>query len=218
MKKIKIKNAGEMLCFCKIDTKSFIKLMNKILLFQNDCTTAGKIKICTKEESEYLVIQKTKERIKDDECLQSLLHRLTLAYNFYIKERKTWNKIISHGDLCLSNILWIESDDLCLLIDPRGADVPDDLYMDEYYDLAKLSHSILGGYEAILYKVDKSFISKDIKDIFIDLINKKDVSINLLRVYEASLFLSMIPLHIDSQYNITLFKNECDTILKEIGF
>jgi hypothetical protein len=218
MQKINEKNAGEMLCLSKINEESFIKLLSKILLFQTECIVSGEIRECTTKDSYYLVIQKTKERIKDNKELLNMLSRIELAYRFYIKERKTWNKIISHGDLCLSNMFWVEEQDMFLLIDPRGADIPEHLYMDEYYDLAKLSHSILGGYDCILYKQHKCLTNYLIKDIFIDFIKTKNISINFLRVYEASLFLSMIPLHADNLNNIDLFKNSCDKILKEIGF
>jgi hypothetical protein len=101
-------------------------------------------------------------------------------------------------------------------IDPRGATNPKDLYLDEYYDLAKLSHSILGGYEKIIY--NKTTKTKSLEVIFLDYLKNKGICLELLRVYEASLFLSMIPMHTDYPDNILLFKDTCDRILKEVGF
>lgn len=219
MEKINLKNAGELLLDNQLSTNSFIKLINKIIEFQEVCILSGEIINCSKEDSEYLVIEKTKERIKDKSNLDYLLDRITNAYSFYLNERSSWNKIISHGDLCLSNILWNDDKDLLLLIDPRGSKDPDDIYMDEYYDLAKLSHSILGGYENIIYNSNtNNLISQEIKDYFYNFIISKNISMNLIRVYEASLFLSMIPLHEDKPENIKLFEYTCDKILKEIGF
>ena len=47
-------------------------------------------------------------------------------------------------------MLWDKEKDSLLFIDPRGALVENDIYMDEYYDLAKLSHSIIHDYDQVL--------------------------------------------------------------------
>src|SRR4029078_11733833 len=57
---------------------------------------------------------------------------------------------ISHGDCCFSNILYDERIRLLKLIDPKGAMTADQLFSDPLYDFAKLSHSILGGYDFII--------------------------------------------------------------------
>lgn len=218
MKKIYSKNLGELLYSGEITKDQFKLILDKIVLFQQECIINGGIDDCSKDDSYNLVIKKTQDRLKSLPDLKYLLDRLTMAYGEYIKERKTWNKVISHGDLCLGNILWPENGSL-LLIDPRGADTPEDLYMDEYYDLAKLSHSIASGYDKIIYKINKDISNKgEIETLFFNFLKDKNISISLLRVYEASLFLSMIPLHIDDKDNMSLFAIQCDKILSEIGF
>jgi hypothetical protein len=56
---------------------------------------------------------------------------------------------LSHGDPCLSNILFDGRIGLFRLIDPRGATVRDAALMHPLYDLAKFSHSVLGGYDFV---------------------------------------------------------------------
>ena len=119
-------------------------------------------------------------------------------------------KCISHGDMCFSNILYSNSDALLKMVDPKGAMTTEDLYMDPYYDIAKLSHSICGHYD---------FFNSDLYEITIDANMRARVKVDadnrqyveafkqslsehgmdfvLIRLYETSLFLSMLPLHMD---------------------
>lgn len=214
MEKINKKNVGEMLVHGEVDLMSFKRMFDLVKRFKDECRNIYLYESDCVQESEYLVIHKTSNRIKSSH--NDLLERVTKAYHHYKEERTTWNKTISHGDLCLSNILWIKEFNIIKFIDPRGADSVADIYMDEYYDLAKLSHSILGGYENILY--NSNYNDDAIKNVFLDYLNEIGVSLNLLRVYEASLFLSMVPLHKDNQKNVQGFLSKCDNILLELGF
>lgn len=214
MEKINKKNVGEMLANGEVDLTSFKKMFDLVKKFKEECSIIYSEESDCMLESEYLVIHKTKNRVKS--MHNDLLDRLSMAYKYYRHERKVWNKTVSHGDLCLSNILWIKEFNIIKFIDPRGANSFKDIYMDEYYDLAKLSHSILGGYENILY--NSHYNDDAIKNVFLDYLNEIDVSLNLLRVYEASLFLSMVPLHKENQKNVEGFLSKCDSILLELGF
>jgi hypothetical protein len=213
MEKIDIKNLGELSSLYSISENSFYLILKNIKNFQEDCIIYGEIDLCETKDSYDLVINKTFGRIQNNQLLFLLFDRLNNAYSEYIKNRTTWKKIISHGDLCFSNILWSEEKNIFNLIDPRGAKIKKDIYIDEYYDLAKLSHSVLGGYDSIIYNGNP--IKKEVQDMFIQYIYEKDISFELLRVYEASLFLSMIPLH---NKNIALFVKQCDKILIDLGF
>ena len=53
-----------------------------------------------------------------------------------------------HGDLCLSNIL--RTGDSVTLIDPRGRFGSAGVYGDLRYDIAKLHHSVVGGYDLMV--------------------------------------------------------------------
>lgn len=127
-----------------------------------------------------------------------------------------WNTgelVFSHGDLCLSNILFDCSNGLMKLIDPRGADQESELYLPWLYDLAKLSHSFLGHYELIknqmfdvtlneaLYPTVRFALSTEAieaaREAFTDWLKAKGLDLKDIRLAEATLFLSMLPLHQD---------------------
>lgn len=216
MEKINVENLAKLALSNNLTKESFSKVLDKISIFKEQ---AGLYQNSAKKQSEYLVLEKTFSRIKQIEHGQDetkLFKRIELAYEHFSKKRKNWSSSLSHGDLCLSNILWIESHSIVKFIDPRGAKRKNDLFIDSYYDIAKISHSINGGYENIIYSVpDKPHYLKNIFDKYVEDLN---VVYELLKVYEASLFLSMIPLHINNASNVLMFKDVCDTILKEVGF
>ena len=216
MEKIEIKNYAELILDSEVGHESIYYLLETIEKFKLELPRKNN---SARKQSKKLVINKTHKRISsitDNKEELDLFNRLLLAYNYFSKNRKTWDLVLSHGDLCLSNILFVENINMVKFIDPRGAINPKDLYLDEYYDLAKLSHSILGGYEKIIY--NKTTNTKNLEVMFLDYIKNKGICLELLRVYEASLFLSMIPMHTESPNNILLFKDTCDRILKEVGF
>ncbi len=57
---------------------------------------------------------------------------------------------IVHGDFCFANILYSPESGALKLIDPRGAWGKPGIHGDGKYDLAKLMHSISGGYDSII--------------------------------------------------------------------
>jgi hypothetical protein len=74
-------------------------------------------------------------------------------------ERRSLRQAVSHGDLCFSNILYHRQSQQMKFIDPRGAESREELWLDEYYDVAKLSHSVLGLYD---------FINHDLAELHLD--------------------------------------------------
>lgn len=116
---------------------------------------------------------------------------------------------IIHGDLCFSNILIEDTYNFVRLIDPRGKFGGFDIYGDERYELAKLLHTMEGNYDFIIedmfdVSVDGSHISfqmkrnaQDVLEIFKEVFSDRLVNISGIRLIEATLFLSMIPLHSD---------------------
>jgi len=117
-----------------------------------------------------------------------------------------------HGDLCLSNILFDPHNRIFKLIDPRGSFGTTSVYGDHHYDIAKLRHSFVGYYDFIvsdLFIIEgsprnfsfKTFHESDHDNIseFFDLALKEHgYSIDIIKIIEALLFLSMIPLHNDA--------------------
>jgi hypothetical protein len=144
---------------------------------------------------------------------KSLVARLEKAFNFFIKDRSTHRKTLSHGDLCFSNILWSEEQDIFRLIDPKGIE---SLYLDEYYDIAKLCHSITGNYDDIVYEnYELDYENKTVKitrqedeyywDTFRQWTIDRGFSFELVRVYETSIFISMLVNHLDDDKRVAAF-------------
>lgn len=119
---------------------------------------------------------------------------------------------VIHGDLCLGNILYDPRHGLVKLIDPRGRFGRFDIYGDVYYDLAKLSHSVLGMYDFIVsgrsrvcksddnlfdLKFKSSEYHATVGKIFVKHLESRGFDLDRVRLIESLLFLSMIPLHQD---------------------
>lgn len=129
--------------------------------------------------------------------------------------RKLPNKAgVLHGDLCFSNMLFDSRGVRLKLIDPRGLDSYSNLtiYGDAKYDLAKLTHSVIGLYDFIIsgnYKIlnegtKENHLEFDIEERVRDIQNKfwgleylKGITIEKIMPLVVLLFFSMLPLHTD---------------------
>jgi len=137
---------------------------------------------------------------------------------------------IGHGDLCFSNMLYDKRIRFLKLIDPKGALSEADLYTDPYYDLAKLSHSVLGAYDFIVNDLYELQIDEDVRlslvilshDLnpyrtrFVAWLEAQGWDPLRVRLYEASLFLSMLPYHVDRPRNLLAFVLTAVNILTEV--
>jgi hypothetical protein len=124
---------------------------------------------------------------------------------------------VLHGDLCLSNILFESRLGRIKVIDPRGLNARGkfSFYGDLRYDLAKLTHSVVGLYDHILagaYYLERKYSSdfcsfeleihidervKSVQNAFIDrefLPGLKPLDVIPITIL---LFISMLPLHAD---------------------
>jgi hypothetical protein len=119
----------------------------------------------------------------------------------------------SHGDLCLSNM--IVHDDKLFLIDPRGYrnDVEDSFLVPEY-DLAKLSQCFYGGYDFINHNTDEDFIF-NLRNDCDDFIQNCGKEVRTTRLIEASHFLAMLPLHINSNNKVLRFAQKAISVFQE---
>ena len=119
---------------------------------------------------------------------------------------------VIHGDFCFSNILYDAKHGLVKLIDPRGRFGRYEIHGDVRYDLAKLSHSVLGHYDLILADQFRaapgetrlspqatrvSDYHATIGSIFRRHVARAGFDLRAVRLVEALLFLSMPPLHRD---------------------
>lgn len=120
---------------------------------------------------------------------------------------------VMHGDFCFSNMLFDLRSDRIQLIDPRGLIAGEmTIYGDVRYDIAKLGHSILGRYDQILGEKliaggsGANFLldipPDSVRDWLGELFLGAQVAGQRFDATEVqaaivSLFLSMIPLHIE---------------------
>lgn len=227
-----------------IDHESYDNLMSRIARFLGECTPIEASKEEVIEEGRRLVVEKSKTRLAQLEAdprwassphrellrergltPESIVSRLEKAYDFFHIDRTTWVKKISHGDLCFSNILWSNETQTLKLIDPKGVE---SLYLDEYYDIAKLSHSIVGNYDDIVYGNYRiNYVDFDLNitrredeyywDTFYEWVKNLGLSFELQRVYEASIFVSMVPNHAEDDSRVAAFLIRAHRILQTLG-
>lgn len=162
--------------------------------------------------------------------LLHLLNRYKRLFKEYQKQIDTDELVIGHGDPCFSNILYDQNHYFMKLIDPKGATTEEELWTHPLYDLCKISHSVIGDYDFInngLYNIcftdDNNATLLPIygehsalKSIFIKKIEQQGFNLKIVRLCEASLFLSMLPLHIDYPNKILAFILTAKNILDEI--
>ena len=163
--------------------------------------------------------------------VDTLVERYLAALAKRIRRFPSGGLVAGHGDLCFSNILYSKTNQYLKLIDPRGAAGEQDIYSDPYYDVAKLSHSILGGYDLINH--DKFDIAVDealglrlsfetrpppwARTQFTNSLDGAGFDPDLTRLCEASLFISMLPLHMDRPRKVLGFALRAQMILNELA-
>ncbi len=132
-----------------------------------------------------------------------------------IGEDSSQFRSVMHGDFCFTNIFFDFRTMRIRTIDPRGGmdDDENSILGDWRYDLAKISHSLIGGYDLVLagryrlletspFDVTLDFIDAKVLycaqeqygAIQVDGMNPKSIQIISIVIH---LFLSMIPLHAD---------------------
>ncbi len=155
--------------------------------------------------------------------LPSLKKSYSYLNQYIIEFEKIRPFHLGHGDLCFNNILVDPIFGQLNLIDPKAEkhqSLPLYGLIDNFYDLAKLNHSIEGLYDSLvnnLYNL-KIFENNNIKfEIYkpkeYELYNKyyeeiliyKKISREQLRILTGNLFLSMIPLHIEDKKRMISF-------------
>jgi dTDP-glucose pyrophosphorylase len=118
---------------------------------------------------------------------------------------------IIHGDLCFTNILCDPVSRLFKFIDPRGSFGESGIYGDGRYDVAKLLHSLHGGYDFLIhdmFRLERDGGNLQLQQFFpatrgavLEAFAKifgDDYDLKEVRTLEGLLFLSMCPLHQDN--------------------
>lgn len=145
------------------------------------------------------------------------------------KQKYPCVKVIGHGDPCFANTMYNKSTKTLKFIDPKGAIKEEELWTNPYYDIAKLSHSVCGRYDffnnalfdirindKFEYDLEIPFDNSKYIGIFKRKIEEYGFDYMTVRIYEASLFLSMLPLHIDNPHKVFGFILNVKNILEEI--
>lgn len=208
-----------------------IKYWNKILhsLFEiNKLFKKNKGKI-SKNNFKYIYFEKTWERVTElmnqNVYWEKLWNYSSIVINSKryknIKEMKNKlnyeiKKIIDnskitliHGDYHLSNILFDSDNFVFKLVDPRGRLREQTIYGDARYDIAKLRHSVVGGYDFIIndffelsekenfFEISRRCNSyqEEINGLFDNMVVEFGFNLKEIKLIEALLFVSMIPLH-----------------------
>tara|TARA_Y100000310_G_scaffold285113_1_gene308330 strand:- start:540 stop:2195 length:1656 start_codon:yes stop_codon:yes gene_type:complete len=172
-------------------------------------------------------IQRIDELIKSNGLFREIFHKNFILING--KEFKNWSVIkdeiklkindlykkedncLIHGDLCFSNILYNSKNKNFKLIDPRGK-WGQGISGDIKYDIAKIRHSVIGGFDTItngLYsatydeKNGMTFDAYKPKNYPIiceklDSQIKQRWNLDEIKMIEGLLFISMLPLHRDN--------------------
>lgn len=163
--------------------------------------------------------------------IDAIVDRYKYLYQI-LSSRRTTEKpisVIGHGDLCFSNMLFNKEANLLKLIDPKGATEESQLWTDPYYDVAKLSHSVCGKYDFfnnalyhisldgdLNFELEIPFDNNDYIKLFQNFCEEYGFDYILVRLYEASLFLSMLPMHMDNPLKVFGFILNAIKILDEV--
>ncbi len=224
---------NELFVFSEMPNIIWSNIIEHCLNFIHDCNTEISPQQAISQDINQLFGAKTLERLEEFKATKNF----TLSDNWIFnddlsvsiqqilaeseKHLPSKNKLstLMHGDFCFSNILYDFRANRIKTIDPRGMTLSGDItiYGDTHYDLAKLSHSILGMYDWILAGYHQTHIEwqtkkiqfnisgevkhKDTQSMFIAMVSKKH-KLTALNLYamQLQLFLSMLPLHADDSY------------------
>lgn len=204
-----------------------------------DCSSYARALFVTKVEERAKAFLASAEGAKINKLVSaanlalSIEHQLERYLRLYSKFEKSFALdylVVGHGDPCFSNLLYDPQRYLLMLIDPKGATSEDELWTHPFYDFAKVSHSVLGDYDFInngLYTIGftednqltlniRQSNAAFLKQIFTDQLSVMGYDTRTVRLAEASLFLSMLPLHIDHPNKIVAFLLRAKSILDEI--
>lgn len=130
------------------------------------------------------------------------LHSLVKTLREEILRSAGTELAFSHGDLCFSNILYDLENGAMVFVDPRGVLRKEDSFRPWEYDLAKLSQCALGFYDFLVFDLAPSNAAENASAAFAEFLQQNSVDRRVLRLYEASLFWSLLPLHLDDEKRV----------------
>ena len=225
---IKHPTLAELWLYGDFSSKLWMEILKKLFKILNQFKEYSK----SVSLDDYNLIYKTKtedrinELISSNESFKQILEEDALFING--KKYRNWPVIkkeiklkihdlyheqdncLIHGDLCFSNIFCNFKNKNFKLIDPRGK-WGSDMCGDLKYDVAKLRHSVVGGFDTITNGlcsaslsennqiVMKIFKPKNYQEVcrYLDELIQNQWNLNEIKLIEGLLFISMLPLHKD---------------------
>lgn len=209
MERVDLVTLRDLFLFIDGSTETWNGIFNSIGKLLDKMETYGRPNSFLKE-----VLVKTQSRINDIQisAVSAEIDNFISILSQEIDTSKFSRDCLMHGDFCFSNILYNTNTSKLVMIDPRGQ-----LFGNHYYEIAKLSHSILYDYDIIdteLYIKNNSGDIKlydngklKLKEIFKEWLASRYTAeeIYFIELLTASLFISMIPLHSHNSNNQQLF-------------
>ncbi|WP_421218178.1 hypothetical protein [Aeromonas jandaei] len=222
---------NELFVFAKLPSRVWLDILTGCIEFLSICSKQSVDEGINSNSLDILFGGKTPARLAEfcnarnisinsqwlyEEQSISLKDILLLSEKHLPSERSKEFIGVLHGDFCFSNILYDFRAGKVKTIDPRGI-TPDGchtIYGDIRYDLAKLSHSILGLYDwivagyyevsledkTILFSIADHGVHREVQQAFIQAVEKEfSVTAKNLYAMQIQLFLSMLPLHSDDR-------------------
>lgn len=218
---------NELFVHGRLETKEWrriFKLIHQYMHTALDIKTDEMLALQIKQDYEALTQKKTLSRVQNYAKSNHLNLKKTLVYGgvelpcLEVVLEQCIAKSLSlpicsgilHGDLCFSNILLDTRLKQIKVIDPRGITATEQvsIYGDIKYDLAKLTHSVIGLYDFIIagyytitedqrieFNIDRNI--EEIQKSYIQLISLRGISIKEIMPLVCLLFFSMLPLHSD---------------------
>ena len=216
MERLSGRNMRNMFLYYNRDLKTWSKIFQDIFSVLNACKSKT-----VKSRGKEFFWATTLKRFSDRS--EGLLNPICKELSRELKDQY-YLESPYHGDLHLSNMFWQETNRF-KVVDPRG-----EMSGHWLYDLAKLSHSILGNYDLIeenlystvsgkfptyyssgLQSLQHMFISQVVTPLLAGAISSR-----CLRLLTACLFGSLIPLH-QGESGCSLFAHECQRFSLSCG-
>ena len=225
---IKYPTLAELWLYSDFSPKLWMEMLDELFEILNQFKKHSGI--VTVDDYDLIYKTKTEDRVNElissNESFKRMLEEDTLFING--KKYRNWSVIkkeiklkihdlyheqdncLIHGDLCFSNIFCDFKNKNFKLIDPRGK-WGHDMYGDIKYDVAKIRHSVVGGFDTItngLYSAIYDETDGIFTDVYrpknydnicekLDLRIKERWDLDKIKIIEGLLFISMLPLHKD---------------------
>ena len=225
---IKLPTLAELWLYSDFSSKLWLEILDNLFKILNLFRKYPKL--VSIDDYNLIYKTKTKERINElissNEYFKQILNEDVLFvngkkyHNWPIIEKQIELKIrdlyheqdncLIHGDLCFSNIFCDFKTKNFKLIDPRGK-WGSTLFGDMKYDVAKLRHSLVGGFDTIVNGlctaslIEDNHISMKVFEPknhqrvcrYLDELIQNQWNLNEIKLIEGLLFISMLPLHKD---------------------